>query len=176
MSTGPTFPALAFGPYHGVNAESGEKNFEYFPDAEEFSTLYRSDKIERRVGLIVNSSDGRCWQVLSASAGEVMGSWPGRLLRSMFGMTRRKIHYEFLELPPMSLAQTKDKVVEVIMQRPYDWWDDEAIAGEDGEPRDAEEMIEDFIARVRNAAALSDVFYVVDNPHEYDDEPPRHPG
>lgn len=165
MSTSPTFPALAFGPYYGVRAEPGEKDFEYFPDAEEFSTLYRSDKIEQRVGLILNGSDGRCWNVLSASAGEVMGPWPIRVLRSLFGMTRHKIHYEFLELPPMSLDQTKDKVVEIIIQRPYDWWDDEAIAGEDGEPREAEEMIDELIARVRNAASLLDVFDVVENPH-----------
>lgn len=168
MSADLSFPALTFEPYEGADSKPGDEDVDCITDAKYFWTLHASEGGgEGRVGMVVVGNDGRCWKVLSVTAGDIAwsGPWPIKLLRSLVGLNRRQANCELLELPPMSLEQIKDKVVEIIMQRPWAWWDDEAIAGEDGEPREAEEMIDELIARVRNAASMSEVSDVVEHPH-----------
>lgn len=163
-----SFPALIFEPYEGADSKPGYERVEGFIDSKYFWTLHASEgRGEGRVGWVVVGNDGRCWKILSVTAGDIAssGPWPIKLLRSLIGLNRRHANYELLELPPMSLEQIKDKVVEIIMQRPDAWWDDEAIAGEDGEPREAEDMIDELIARVRNAASMLEVIDVVEHPH-----------
>lgn len=168
MNADISFPVLTFEPYEFIDSKPGDEHVECISDAKYFWTLHASEgRGEGRIGMVVVGNDGRCWKVLSVTAGGIAwsGPWPIKLLRSLFGMNRRHANYELLELPPMSLDQVKDKVVEIIMQRPDSWWDDEAIAGEDGEPREAEEMIDELIARVRNATSMLEVSDVVEYPH-----------
>jgi hypothetical protein len=156
-------PVLTFTPASGPY--EGEEYIECIDDADWFFTLHpKEGRGENRIGMTVVGGDGRCWKVLGVNAGDIawLGPWPIKVLRSLVGLNRRHADYEVLELDPMSLDQIKDRVVDNFTRSPDFWRDDEAIAGEAGEPRDEQEMTDERIAAVRRASSMKEIIDILD--------------
>lgn len=163
MTFDPPFPLLVFVPPRDSDAEF------YGWGVEDFS---KGDMRTMRPvelyhypwrGLILNSNDGRRWEIKSVRDGGVVGNWPRFIkgLVSRLPFFKRHAIVEAVELEPHSLDQIKDRTVEIIRANPDDWRDGEAIAGEDGEPREEQEMLEELIAAVRAAPSVSGIIEVM---------------
>ena len=61
------------------------------------------------------------------------------------------------EAAALSLHKLKDRVCSAIDGNPEQWWDDEALAGEDGPPRDEQEMLDELKTEVRRAQSVAEV-------------------
>ncbi len=57
----------------------------------------------------------------------------------------------------MSLDAIKERVCTAIASNPDAWRDDEAIAGEDGPPRDEQEMLDELQTKVREAQSVPEI-------------------
>ncbi len=158
-------PLIFFTPVDGAGATPSWEHLDWLTEAEFFFTLHPTEgRGGDRVGMVVIGADGRCWKILGVTAGGFAwcGPWPIKLLRSLLRLNRRHADYEVLELPSMSLDQIKDKVIGVITSAPDSRRDDEAIAGEDGEPRDEQEMLDERLAGVRKATTMKEIIDVLD--------------
>lgn len=162
MSFDPPFPLLVFVPPRDSNAESDGWFIEDFSKGD-LKTMSPSELHHYRWrGLILNSKDGRRWEIKGVRDGGVVGNWPPFVkgIISRLPFFRRHAIVDAVELEPHSLDQIKDRTVEIIRANPDDWRDDEAIAGEDGEPRDEQEMLEELIAAVRAAPSVPGIIQV----------------
>lgn len=156
MSFDPPFPLLVFVPPRESDAALEGWFVEDFSKGDLKTMRPRELYHYPWRGLILNSKDGRRWEIKSVRDGGVVGNWPG-LIKGIVSRLPFLTHHaivEAVELEPHSLDQIKDRTVEIIRANPDDWRDDEAIAGEDGEPRDEQEMLEELIAAVRAAPSL----------------------
>jgi len=61
------------------------------------------------------------------------------------------LEQELVELPPLSFGEVQDRFCSAIQNNPDYWRDDEAIAGEDGPPRDEQELLDEMKAQVMRA-------------------------
>lgn len=156
MSFDPPLPLLVFVPPGGSDAVSEGWYVEDFSRSG-FTTIHPAELHQDRWrGMIVNSKDGRRWEIKSVRDGGVVGNWP-KVVKGIVSRLPFLMHHaivEAVELEPHSLDQIKDRAIDIIRANPDDWRDDEAIAGEDGEPRDEQEMLEELIAAVRAAPSL----------------------
>jgi hypothetical protein len=71
----------------------------------------------------------------------------------------RSISCEIEEIGPISLAALKDRICAVIQDNPDEWRDEDAVAGEDGPPRDEHEMLQELQERVRMAPSVLEIIY-----------------
>jgi hypothetical protein len=157
-STPLTFPVLGLGPDVGRGAEPGRECPEYFLDEEDFTTCTSWDlKFGSRLGMLLADSAGRYWRIERVEdLGVIRGFWE-RVLRFLLQQSVHRVAQELVEQKPLSFAALKERVCASIAANPDRWRDDEAIAGEDGPPRDEQELLEELQARVRNGATVPQV-------------------
>lgn len=80
-----------------------------------------------------------------------------RVVRVVLRCSLYRVSCGLSEAPPLSFHQLKDRVCSAIDGNPEQWWDDEALAGEDGPPRDEQEMREELKAEVRRAESVAEI-------------------
>ena len=68
-----------------------------------------------------------------------------------------RISQEIVEERKLLFAELQERICASIAANPDSWRDDEAIAGEDGPPRDEQEMLDDLQAAVRKARTVTQV-------------------
>jgi hypothetical protein len=151
----PSFPALAFRPDVGRSAIRGRERLTWFLDSEDFSTCTAWElKHSERLGMVLADSGGRCWKVLAvADLGVVKPFWE-RAFRFLMRQSVHRIDQRLIEIDPLALDQVKERACASIEANPDDWRDDEAIAGEDGAPREEREMLDELQEAVRTARTL----------------------
>lgn len=157
------YPLFAFGRDVGRNAQAGRETVTWFGDDEDVSTCKGWDlKHGARMGMILVDPTGRCWEIVGVKDLGIVGSVLGRIVRFVFQQNDHAIEMDLAERPPMSLDQVKDRVCASIDANPDDWRDDEAIAGESGEPQDELELLDRLKSRVRKAKTLKGVVKILD--------------
>ena len=160
------FPVLAIGPDVGRDAIAGRERLDWFLDEEDFSTCTSWDlKVGARQGMLLADSAGRCWRIVRVlDLGVTRGFWE-RALRFVLQQSVHRISQEIVEEVPCLLSELKERVCVSIAANPDSWRDDEAIAGENGPPRDEQEMLDELQAAVRQARTLPQVINVLYGEH-----------
>jgi hypothetical protein len=167
MTTPPlNFPILALGPDVGRNSIPGRERLEYFLDEEDFSTSTSWDlKYGARQGMFLADSAGRFWRVVRVDdLGVTRGIWE-RALRFLLQQSVHRISQKIVEEPALSFRELKARVCTSVAANPDSWRDDEAIAGEDGPPRDELEMLEGLQAAVRKAETVPQIINALYEEH-----------
>jgi hypothetical protein len=86
-------------------------------------------------------------------------------MRSFLRCPIYRVSCELSEAGILPLDQLKERVCASIDADPERWWDDEAIAGEDGPPRDAQEMLDELQIEVRKARSVQEIISVLFEEH-----------
>ena len=151
----PSFPALAFRRDVGPYAVPGRERLTWFLDPEDFSTCTSWElKHGERLGMVLADSGGRCWKVLTVvDLGVVRPFWE-RAFRFLMRQSMHRIDQRLVEIDPLALDQVKERACASIEANPDDWRDDEAIAGENGPPREEQDMLDELQEAVRTAQTL----------------------
>ena len=130
---------------------------EWFDDEEDLTCL-RYDKFEQRsdIGAILIDESGRCRQIEDVVDRGPWGRGLCKLVNTIF-REDRLAEYRYAMAPTISWAEVRERVVDAIRANPGYWRDDEAVAGEDGPPRDEEEMLEERIEAVRRSTSMQEL-------------------
>jgi hypothetical protein len=86
-----------------------------------------------------------------------IGSFWMRALRVLLRCSLYRVSCGLSEAAPLSLNTLKDRVCSAIDGNPEQWWDDEALAGEDGPPRDEQEMLDELKTEVRRVQSVAEI-------------------
>jgi len=158
----PIFPALGFCKLDDPDAPVGSERMAYIYDDADFSysAMWRLEYWPR-LGMVIVGSDLRTWKVVRVVDCGVVGSIGERILRFLVRQSTHRFEHEFEEMEPISLDQLKSRTAASILADRNHWRDDEAIAGEDGPPRDEQEMLDELIAGVHSAQSLDDIIDVL---------------
>jgi len=152
------FPVLALGPDVGRLAKPGRDRLDYFLSEDDFSTCTSWDlKFGSREGMLLADSAGRYWRIARVQdLGVTRGFWE-RVLRVLLQQSVHRISQEIVEERTLPFAELQDRVCASLAADPDRWRDDEAIAGEDGPPRDEQAMLDELQAAVRKAETVTQV-------------------
>lgn len=150
------FPVLTFSPDTGPDGSPGSLFLDYFVDPDDFSRC-EAWKLDFRDGMMIADSSSRCWNVLDVRVLGRIGPLWMRVVRVVLRCSVYRVSCGLSEAPPLSFHQLKDRVCSAIDGNPEQWWDDEALAGEDGPPRDEQEMRDELKAEVRRAQSVAEV-------------------
>jgi hypothetical protein len=151
-----TFPLLRIAPQVGPWAGPGREVVE---DVSEDGIFHKSDawdlKHHRLDGSLLIDSERRCWKIVEVQdLGVERTVWEKIFL---WLPPHHRIACKFVELESMSLDAIKERVCTAIASNPDAWRDDEAIAGEDGPPRDEQEMLDELQTKVREAQSVPEI-------------------
>ncbi|WP_207482949.1 hypothetical protein [Arenibaculum pallidiluteum] len=157
------FPILMLRPpFHGGEKHEDEhEDVECFTEAELFTTV-DSWGMKRKafVGSVVFDVAGKAWRISDMiDLGAEGTSWRW-LLNKLLG--RHQVRYELMEEPPMPFEAIRDRVCASIENNPDRWRDDEVIAGEDGPPRDEQEMLEEKVEKARQARDMAELIQTIE--------------
>ena len=115
----------------------------------------------RQPGAVYLDNAGRTFEIEKvAVSGFVTPLWR-RILLMIFRQAEFIEHwvtYEVIELPPMAFEDAKVRVRASIERNQEEWIDDEAMAGEAGEPVRLEDVIASALDAVRGATTVKDLF------------------
>ena len=150
------FPVLTFSPDTGPDGSLGSLFLDYFVDPDDFSRC-EAWKLDFRNGMMIADSSGRCWNVLDVRVLDRIGPLWMRVVRVVLRCSVYRVSCGLSEDRPLSLPQLKDWVCSAIDGNPEQWWDDEALAGEDGPPRDEQDMRDELKTEVRRAQSVAEI-------------------
>lgn len=123
-----------------ADAQPGRESWELFWDAEFFSTCGRRE-VAQRVGMLIVDVEGRCWRISSVrNLGLTGGIWSRTFL---FLTGDHRVDQTLDPIPEMTFDDVKARLCAAIQNNPDHWRDDEAIAGEAGQPPIKEEDLLD---------------------------------
>ncbi len=149
------WPVLGFHRQVGPYARPGVEDVVGFDGEEAFSRCDSwSLKHRARQGMLLVDAAGQSWSVKDIRKLGVTGPLWSRILGFLFRQLEYRVEYDLVEEGPMPLERVKARVLKAIDAAPDLWRDDEAIAGEDGPPKDEREMIQDLKERVQRAQDL----------------------
>lgn len=159
------FPVLGIAPARGGRSEAGEETCAYFYNARFFATADASELKRRdRDDMLLIDSKFRCWKVDKViDLGIARRKWWEWLLDLIGRDPTHDVDYELTPLAPMTLEQVHDRIAHAIRSNPYEWQDDERIAGEDGEPVEHEVLLDEYVARVRKAKTMTKIIDTMEN-------------
>lgn len=150
------FPVLTFSPNPGRAGVRGREFLDYFVGPGDFSRC-ESWKLKFREGMTVADSNGLCWTIVDVqNLGPTDRFWM-RIVRLLLRCSVYRVSCGLSEAAPLPLHSLKDRVCSAIDGNPEQWWDDEALAGEDGPPRDEQEMLDELKTEVRRAQSVAEI-------------------
>jgi hypothetical protein len=161
-----SFPALGFAPDRGRGAIPGRERVIAFLSAEDFSTA-ASWELEHwpRLRMQIADASGRSWEVVRVTdLGIIKPLWE-RLIRWLLQQSVHRIQQDLIALEPLALDAIKERVCDCIQANPDDWRDDEAIAGEDGPPREEQELLDELKKAVRQARSVPQIINALYDEH-----------
>lgn len=160
------FPVLGFGRDVGHAAIRGRERLVWFVDMEDFSTSTSWElKVGARQDMLLADSAGRSWRIIHVEdLGLTCPFWE-RAFRFLLQQGVHRISQELVEEDALSLHDLKERVCASIAANPDEWRDDEAIAGEDGPPRDELTMLDELQAAVHGAQTLPQVINALYEEH-----------
>lgn len=108
--------------------------------------------------MVIVDSAGACWRIVRVTKlGHADEGFWSRLFRILLRQPVFELDQELAPEPPMSLAALQERVCQSMKGNPDRWRDNEAIAGEDGPPRDEQEMMDERTGRVRQASSFDEI-------------------
>jgi hypothetical protein len=111
------------------------------------------------VGLLIVDASGRAWRITGMIDRDIKPRHPiAWMFHVVFGI--HPVEYELVE-ETLSFAEIKSRVCEAIQAYSSAWRDDEALAGEDGPPRDEQEMLEEVKTKVRRANTVLELMAII---------------
>jgi hypothetical protein len=133
---------------------------ECLSSAEPLTLLGRRErKAGGGVGLLIVDSSGRAWRIMAMIDPDTKPRHPiAWFFHVVVGCHR--IEYELSE-EQLSFDEIKSRVCEAIQAYPDAWRDDEALAGEDGPPRDEQEMLDEVKMKVRTAHSVLELMAII---------------
>jgi hypothetical protein len=150
------FPILTFSPDPARDGAPEREFLDYFVDSEGFATC-ESWKLKFRDGMTVADSNGLCWTITDVQNLGSIGSFWMRAVRVLLRCSLYRVSCGVSAAAPLSLHGLKDRVCSAIDGNPEQWWDDEALAGEAGPPRDEQEMLDELKTEVRRARSVAEI-------------------
>ncbi len=161
-----TIPSFQY-PVLGINRRPADwGQGEYFREFRDERAITICDgwalKNGARIGMLLIDNAGRNWEIRSMRRLRAAGSLVGKVIKGLFGQQEYHVELDLIEAAPLSFDEVKARLCKSIDDNPDDWRDDEAIAGEDGPPRDEQEMLEELKAKVRGARTLAELLDKVD--------------
>lgn len=147
----------------GLDPEKWWELVNIHADENELTTLNgRELKSREEVGRVVMDATGRSWRILDVHdlGPSGTGLW-SRFWAAVFG--QRRVKYEVSEELRLPFEEIKESICTAIRAKPDSWRDDEAVAGEDGSPREEEEMLEELIGKVREAKSPRKLMTVIES-------------
>jgi hypothetical protein len=154
------FPVVAFIPDSGKGAEPGLESVEghYRPLPYLWLSTVREGFL--RNAILVDSSE-KVWRITGLV--DLGPTNPiRRLIPFLRGDGRHRIQYEVVEEPPIPFPEVVERVCASMWANLDDWRDDEAIAGENGKPKDETKMMERRVARVRKTKSIKKLADLLD--------------
>lgn len=155
------YPILAFWLDRDAAGEHRNERFRLFVSAQDLAVVSAWGlRCEHSPGTQFLDNAGRNFQIANVIGGEfVTPLWLRILARVMRdpGSIRRRVEYRVVVLPPMPFADAKARVGASIQRNTDDWLDDEAMAGESGEPLKLEDVIAVAMKAVRKATTVKDL-------------------
>jgi len=138
------FPVLALVRDPGDNSEV----IACIRDADGISDALRWElKRKPLLGALLVEVAGRCWRVRDMIILS-LGATGWRRALNLIARYVYRVRYEVDEEAPLPFETIKERVQASIVANWGYWRDDELVAGEDGPPRDEQEMLEDLLERV----------------------------
>jgi hypothetical protein len=165
------FPVLALGPDRYTLASPNNERFYVFRDG---TALLTATRDELRCGarlkmLLVDSENIACRIASIVDAGPRTPLWH-RILLVIFrqaGSIERKLECEFASEAPIAFEAVKARVWASIERNRDDWVDDEAVAGEPGEPLELRRILARARAAVDEATNVRELFDNLDKAWPY---------
>lgn len=145
------FPIVAL-----ADSRPGHESWQWFADAEDFATC-ESWRLDIRLGMLVADSGGRCWSVSAVRDLGVTGSLLVRVLRFLVRQSLHRLDYDLVALPDTNFDAVKSRFCAAIQSNPDYWRDDEAIAGEDGPPREEQDLLNEMKAAVSRSNSVPEL-------------------
>jgi hypothetical protein len=160
------FPVLALGPDRHSLAPSDNERFYVFRNK---TALLTATRDELRSGvrlkmLLVDSENIACRIERIVDAGPRTPLWH-RVLLATFGQAGsmdRRLECEFADEAPIAFEAVRARVLASIERNQDDWVDDEAVAGEAGEPLELKRIVARARAAVRGANNVRELFENLD--------------
>ena len=155
------FPLLSFG--RNVSRFSpGDEVVDCFPNETAFNICAKADLRKHALDdMLLADSAGRCWRIERVSDLGVTGPFWDRVIRFVFRQAIHGVSCELVEVQALSLDALKARVRDIIEADPERWKDDEAVAGEDGPPRDEREMLDELLEAVQIAPSVPEIVYAL---------------
>jgi hypothetical protein len=147
----------------GLDPEKWWELVNIHEDENGFTTLNKRDlKSREEVGRVVMDVAGRSWRILEVHDLGLKGSglW-ARFWSAVLG--NHRVRYDLSEELHLPFEEIKESICTAIRAKPDSWRDDEAIAGEDGPPREEEEMLDELIGKVRTAKSPRKLITAIDS-------------
>ena len=152
------FPVISICRTVGPYARPDEEHVTFFLGEADFAVCTSWDlKFHARVDMFLADSAGRCWRIVKVHDLGATGSLLERIILSLLQQRRHRVSCELDELEAIPLSALKARVCAAIAGNPDPWRDDEAIAGEDGPPRDEQEMLDELQDKVRKAQSVPQI-------------------
>jgi hypothetical protein len=152
------FPAVAFHRDVGRYAEPGLEKLTWFYDEQHLSTCTSWDlKYGQRNGMVLVDSNLRSWTITKAVDRGIVGGVFEKIFRWLVQQSEHRVDQELAEGEAVQLEALKSRIYASIRTNPDFWWDEEAIAGEAGPPREEAELMEELLARVRAASCVPEI-------------------
>ena len=135
-----------------ADAQPGRESWELFWDAEFFATCNRR-RVSDRNGMLIVDVEGRCWRISSVRDLGVTGGLGSRIFLFLTGDHR--LDQTLVPIPDMTFGDAKACLCAAIQNNPDQWRDDEAIAGEGGQPPIKEQdLLEEMKAQIMRSNSV----------------------
>jgi hypothetical protein len=154
----PKFPVVCI----RHSPEHDNEDLYWHQNEDAFTSVDASD-VKRRwpVGMLVVDAKGAAWRIVGLIDHGAKGAGWKKWLRIVFQGDRR-VSYDLEDQPAIPFEGLKERVAAAISSNPEFWRNDEAIAGEDGEPQDEQAMQDARTARVRRAKDMRALIKALD--------------
>lgn len=160
------FPVISIAPRVGPHALPGQQDVDFFVNERDFATCTGWDlKFHARDGMFLADSAGCCWRIVSVRDLGITGSFWSRVFRLLLQQSVHQVCCELEEVETLSVGALRERVCAAIASDPDRWRDDEAVAGEDGPPRDEQEMLDELLETVRGADSVPQIINALFHEH-----------
>src|SRR5262245_42461045 len=150
-----TFPVLGLAVIRAQDGAAECERLTWFVDERDFSTSTSWALAHwPRVGMVLADAAGRSWKITRMVKGPIVGPFWGRVLRALVRQSVHRVEQDLIEIRPLSLEEVKTRACDAIQANPDDWRDDEVIAGEDGPPREEQDLLDELKKAVCQARSL----------------------
>lgn len=151
-----SLPGLAYPLVGLADSLPGRETWDWFWGVEDFS-ICEAWRLKARPEMLIVDSEGRCWRISSVRDLGAAGNFRTRVLRFLVRQSLHRLDQVLVPLPLMTFGDFQRRLCAAIQNNPDYWRDDEAIAGEDAQPREEQDLLDELKAQVMCAGGVPDL-------------------